>query len=295
MLSIGSVIDERYQILGLLAEGGLGPVFRARRVPHGDDVALKVILAADRPALRERFMREIPVAAGLHHPHVVGIIDSGIDAAGRCYLAMELLNGRSLRGELDAGGPLDPGRVLSIVRPLCMALQMAHDRGVVHCGLKPPNVVSHRADSGQTSYKIIDFGLANVRDAADETRLTAARRFAGTIAYASPEQLSAKTVDARSDVYSLGVVIFEMLTGRVPFSGDVPAMIAGHLTAAAPPVTSLRPKLPERLDPVVSRALAKRPDDRWPSMRDLARALDGPAEASAERSASKEQRRRRRP
>jgi len=277
VLSIGSVIDERYQILGLLAEGGLGPVFRALRVPRGDDVALKVLLAPDRPAFRERFMRALSVAAGLRHPHVVGIVDFGTDAAGRFYLVMELLNGRSLRDELDAGGPLDPDKALSIARPLCAALQMAHDRGIAHRDLKPSNVVSHRAHPGHTVYKIIDFGLADVRDAAEETRLAAARRFVGTIAYASPEQLGAQTANALSDVYSLGVVIFEMLTGRVPFEGDVSAIVAGHLTASPPRVTSLRPDLPEWLDPVVSRALAKRPHERWPSMTALAHALEDPA------------------
>jgi len=283
VLSIGSVIDDRYQILGLLAEGGMGAVFRARRVLLGDDVAVKVIRATgiDAPTLRERFMRESRVSASLRHPHVVGILDFNIDAEGRPYLVMEFLNGRSLKDELAADGPLDLGQVQSIVRPLCTALQMAHDRGIFHRDLKTANVVSHRFDSGQTIYKIIDFGLANVRDAADETRLTAAQHFVGTMTYASPEQLSAKALDGRSDVYSLGVVIFELLTGRVPFTGDVQAIVAGHLTAEPPAVTWLRPDLPAWVDPVVSKALAKRPDDRWASMTDLARALEGPAADAA--------------
>ncbi len=283
MLSIGSVIDDRYEILGLLAEGGMGAVFRARRILLGDEVAVKVIRSAgnDGPALRERFMRESRISAGLRHPHVVGILDFNIDAGGRPYLVMELLNGRSLRDELAAAGPLDPDKVRSILPPLCAALQMAHDRGVVHRDLKPGNIVSHRFDSGQTIYKLIDFGLANVRDAADETRLTSAQHFVGTMAYASPEQLSATAVDGRSDVYSLGVLLFELLTGRVPFTGHAQAIVAGHLTAPPPTVTSLRPDLPAWLDPVVSKALAKRPDDRWPSMMELARALEGPAGAAS--------------
>jgi len=278
VLSIGSVIDGRYEILGLLAEGGMGAVFRARRVLLGDEVAVKVIRASgiDASTLRERFMRESRVSAGLRHPHVVGILDFNIDTEGRPYLVMEFLNGRSLKDELAADGPLDPDTVRSIVPPLCEALQMAHDRGIFHRDLKTANIVSHRFDSGQTIYKIIDFGLANVRDAADETRLTAAQHVVGTMAYASPEQLGAKAVDGRSDVYSLGVVIFELLTGRMPFTGDVQAIVAGHLTAEPPTVTSLRPDLPAWLDAVVSKALAKRPADRWPTMMALARALEGP-------------------
>jgi len=238
VLSIGSVIDGRYEILSLLAEGGMGAVFRARRILLGDEVALKVIRATgnDAPSLRQRFMRESRISAGLRHPHVVGILDFNIDAEGRPYLVMEFLNGRSLKDEIAGEGPFDLEKVQSILPPLCTALQMAHDRGIFHRDLKTANIVSHRFDSGQTIYKIIDFGLANVREAADETRLTAAQHVVGTMAYASPEQLSAKDVDGRSDVYSLGIVIFEMLTGGVPFKGDVQAVVAGHLTAEPPAV-----------------------------------------------------------
>ena len=283
VLSIGSVIDGRYEILGLLAEGGMGAVFRARRILLGDEVALKVIRATghDAPRLRQRFMRESRVSAGLRHPHVVGILDFNIDAEGRPYLVMEFLNGRSLKDEIADEGPFDLEKVRSILPPLCTALQMAHDRGIFHRDLKTANIVSHRFDSGQTIYKIIDFGLANVREAADETRLTAAQHVVGTMAYASPEQLSAKDVDGRSDVYSLGIVIFEMLTGGVPFKGDVQAVVAGHLTAEPPAVTSLRPDLALWIDPVVAKALAKRAGDRWPSMTELARALAGPEGSAA--------------
>ena len=281
VLSIGSVIDGRYEILGLIAEGGMGSVFRARRVLLGDEVAVKVIRASgESPGLRRRFMRESRISAGLRHPHVVGILDFNIDPEGRPYLVMEFLNGRSLKDEVAEGGPLDLARVQSIVPPLCTALQMAHDRGVVHRDLKTANIVSHRFDSGQTIYKIIDFGLANVRETSDETRLTAAQHFVGTMAYASPEQLSAREVDGRSDLYSLGIVMFELLTGHVPFAGDVRAVVAGHLTTEPPPVTSLRPGLASWIDPVVSKALAKRPGDRWQSVNELARALGGPTRAA---------------
>lgn len=281
VLTIGSVIDGRYEILGLIAEGGMGSVFRARRVLLGDEVAVKVIRApGGSPGLRQRFMRESRISATLRHPHVVGILDFNIDPEGRPYLVMEFLNGRSLKDEVAEGGPLDLARVQSIVPPLCTALQMAHDRGIYHRDLKTANIVSHRFDSGQTIYKIIDFGLANVRETSDQTRLTAAQHFVGTMAYASPEQLSAREVDGRSDLYSLGIVIFELLTGRVPFTGDVQAVVAGHLTAEPPAVTSLRPGLAPWIDPVVSKALAKRPGDRWQSMNGLARALGGPRRAA---------------
>ena len=283
MLADGSILDGRYEILGRLAEGGMGAVYRARRVLLGDLVAVKVIRpAGDDPGLRQRFMRESRISAELRHPHVVAILDFNVDPDGRPYLVMEYLNGRSLRQEVAEGGPLDLAKVQAIVPPLCTALQMAHDRGILHRDLKTANIVSHRFDSGQTIYKIIDFGLANMQQSGETTRLTAAHQFVGTMSYAAPEQLTGGQAEPRSDLYSFGIVLFELLTGEVPFKGpDVTAVVAGHLTAPPPSMRSIRPELPGWVDAVVATALAKRPDERWPSMMALAQALSGPAETPA--------------
>ncbi len=283
VLTDGAVLDGRYEILGPVAEGGMGAVYQARRVLLGDLVAVKMIRAAGNdPGLRQRFMRESRVSAELRHPHVVAILDFNVDPEGRPYLVMEYLNGPSLRQEVADGGPLDLVRVQALVPPLCTALQMAHDRGILHRDLKTANIVSHRFDSGQTIYKIIDFGLANVRQTGETTRLTAEHHFVGTMRYAAPEQLTGGEAEPRSDLYSLGIVLFELLTGEVPFAGpDVTAVVAGHLTAPPPSVRAVRPELPEWVDLLVAKALAKRPDDRWPSMTALAQALSGPADTRA--------------
>ena len=202
----GRLLDGRYEIVSLLGEGGMGEVYRARRRLLGDEVAIKVMqggrqsqVAGD--ALRERFLRESRACAQLRHPHIVSILDFDLDEEGRPYLVMELLNGPSLRQELSVRGSLDLAATTHIVNSLAAALQLAHDRGVVHRDLKPANLVSHRFDSGEKIYKVIDFGLANIRDttsAADETRtrLTTAREFLGTVAYASPEQLRGEPTDS---------------------------------------------------------------------------------------------------
>src|SRR4029453_11431791 len=151
--------------------------------------------------------------------------------------------------------------------------QFAHDLGIVHRDLKPANIVAHEFSPGQRVYKVVDFGLANLRDT-DETRLTGPHEFLGTIAYASPEQLTGSPVDSRSDVYSLGAVVFEMLTGRVPFSGpDAMAILSAHLHSPVPRVSETIADVPAWVDIAVSRALAKSPDDRWATIADLGHAL----------------------
>ena len=151
--------------------------------------------------------------------------------------------------------------------PLCSALVLAHTRGIVHRDLKPANVVAHDFAPADRVYKIVDFGVANVRQLNDDTRLTGSQQFIGTVAYASPEQLTGGAVDARSDVYSLGAVVFELLTGRLPFEGqDAMAMVSGHLSKPVPVPSNVRPGLPAWIDLAVARALAKNPEDRWQDM-----------------------------
>jgi serine/threonine protein kinase len=242
----------------------MGAVYRARRTLLGDEVAIKIVRADQAgPGPRERFFRESRASAKLRHPHIVSIFDFNADDPERPFLVMELLNGRSLKEEIAARGRLEVRDVQAIVPGLCGALQFAHNLGIVHRDLKPANIVAHDFGPGHRVWKVVDFGLANLREP-DETRLTGPHEFIGTIAYASPEQLSAAVVDARSDIYSLGAVVFEMLTGRPPYTGaDAMAILSGHLSGEVPRPSALRPDLPAWVDLAIGRALAKSPADRW--------------------------------
>jgi serine/threonine protein kinase len=275
VLTTGAILDGRYEIGGLLASGGMGEVHRARRILLGDDVVVKVIrtsVVAER-LMRERFLRESRLCAQLRHPNIVTILDYAIAGDGQPYLVMEYLNGPSLRDELRTHGPKSVAEMQQIVGPLCGALQLSHDANVVHRDLKPANIVSHRFDSGEVVYKLIDFGLANLRQTAD-ARLTIGEQFMGTVVYSSPEQLQAEPLDGRTDIYSLGVVVFEMLTGRPPFESASPlGVITKHLCDAPPAPSQILPQLPSWLDETVGKALAKAPADRWQTMMEFARAL----------------------
>lgn len=273
MLAIGTVLDGRYEIVERLAQGGMGAVFRARRPLLGDEVAVKIMRSdfGIDPGARERFFRESRACAQLRHPNIVSIFDFNLDAEGRPFLVMELLSGPSLREELSSRGPLSLGEVQDILRPIAGALQLAHDRDVLHRDLKPANVVAHDFGGGVRAYKLVDFGLARVRESTGATRLTGEHQFVGTIAYASPEQLTAGPMDARSDLYSLAVMAFEMLTGQVPFPGQDPTQVlTALLSRPAPAASSLRADLPTWVDVVLSRAMAKSPEDRFASVAEFA-------------------------
>ena len=252
----------------------MGAVYRARRTLLGDEVAIKIVRAdqtGDAP--RERFLRESRACARLRHPNIVSILDFNADQAEHPFLVMELLNGPSLKEEIAANGRLPIPDVQDIVRQVCEALQFAHDSGIVHRDLKPANFVAHAFATDQRVYKVVDFGLANIRES-DETRLTGPHEFIGTVAYASPEQLTGAVVDHRSDIYSLGAVVFEMVTGRPPF-GEVDPMsvLNAHLNSPVPRPSSICPDVPAWVDLAVCRAMAKHPDDRWQRIADFGAAL----------------------
>ena len=277
MLLPGHLIDGRYEILGPLGAGGMGQIYRARRVKLGDEVALKAQLwSGGGEEAGERFLRESRACAQLRHPNIVAILDFDVDAESRPFLVMELLSGPSLRDELDLGGALGPAHTLEVLEVVASAVQLAHDRGIVHRDLKPANIVAHRYGSGERVYKVIDFGLAALAAAPDATRLTLPFTFLGTMAYAPPEQLSGDTVGPAADQYSLAVVAYEMLTGRRPFTAAAPMALAQQvMQGAVDPPTSLRPTLPAAVDAIIARAMALVPGDRWPSVTAFAEALAG--------------------
>jgi serine/threonine protein kinase len=282
----GTILDNRYEILDLIAEGGMGAVYRARRTRLGDEVAVKVVLPSDDSrSLRERFLRESRASASLHHPNIVSILDYSVDGEGRPFLVMELLTGPSLREEIHSLGALGAASVRRYIPPVCAALQTAHDAGILHRDIKPANIVAHQFGAGERTYKLVDFGLAALKDPnrgtgapgwinADETRLTAAFMFVGTVAYAAPEQVEGQTTDARTDVYSLAAVVYEMLTGRAPYgTGGVYATLAQQATSSLVAPSKMRPDVPPQLDEVVLRGLAREPSARWPSALEFGLAL----------------------
>jgi serine/threonine protein kinase len=275
VFSPGTVIDGRYEIVGPLASGGMGQVFRARRIKLGDEVALKALHPADLGAeAAERFLRESRACAQLRHPHIVSILDYDVDAAGRPFLVMELLSGPSLREELDLGGPFAPARALPVLAAVAAAMQLAHDHDVTHRDLKPANIVAHLFASGERVYKVIDFGLASLKLPADATRLTLPFTFLGTLAYAAPEQLAGDTIGPAADQYALGVIAYEMLAGRRPFEAADPLTMAQQvLSGTTPPPSAVQPAVVRAADDAILRAMARRPEDRWPSVADFVAAL----------------------
>jgi serine/threonine protein kinase len=276
VLSSGTRIEDRYEIINPLGSGGMGQVYRARRIRLGDDVALKVMQATPgAPAeARERFLRESRACAQLHHPNIVGLLDFGFDSSDQPYMVMELLSGPSLREEVDIEAPMEPSRVVAILDGVASALQMAHDRGITHRDLKPANIVAHRYESGERVYKVIDFGLAAMKATGDQARLTDPAFFLGTLAYAAPEQMRGDDITPRTDVYALGVIAYEMLTGRRPFeTADQGTLISKKLTENPASVTTLQSGLPKAIDDAVMTALGIDPSDRWISVTAFVEAL----------------------
>jgi serine/threonine protein kinase len=277
MLAVGTRIDDRYEILGPLGSGGMGHVYKARRLRLGDEVAIKVMQGAAEapPELHERFLRESRASAQLRHPGIVSILDFGVDAARQPYLVMELLSGPSLADEIALEAPMPPLRVAGVLGEVAAALQLAHDLGITHRDLKPANIVLHRYGSGDRAYKVIDFGLAVMKSARDETRLTDPNLFIGTMAYAAPEQIRGEPITSAADVYAVGVIVYEMLTGVRPFeAADRITLLNQVLTVRPVRPTERHGALPAGVDDVLLRALAKDPGERWPSMNAFADALE---------------------
>ena len=282
MLASGTILDGRYEIVGPLGEGGMGAIYRATRPLLGDEVAVKVMRAAfNAPSDgRQRFLRESRACAQLRHPNIVTILDFNVDADGKPYLVMELLSGPSLREELELSGPMTADVVVGILVPVASALQLAHDRGITHRDLKPANIVAHRYESGDRVYKVIDFGLVSIKSA-KEKQLTDPNMFMGTMAYAAPEQLRGEQVDPGADIYTLGVIVYEMLTGRRPFdTSNQLTMINETLTALPVEPGKRRPGVSPEVDAVVMRALSKDPRERWSSVNEFARAFQTAAGAA---------------
>ncbi len=269
-VSIGSVFAG-YRIEGVAGEGGMGRVYRATQMALKRQVALKLIVPelADDPGFRVRFERESELTASIEHPNVIPVYEAG-EAEGRLFIAMRWVEGTDLRSVISSEGRLDPNRAVAIVEQVAAALDAAHRGGLVHRDVKPANVML-TTTHGEEHVYLTDFGLT--KRAASATALTKTGQFVGTPDYMSPEQIKGERADARADVYALGCVLFHALTGRVPYERDSEvAKMYAHLNDPPPSVVETVPGTPGGLDAVIGRALAKDPDQRYPSAGDLARA-----------------------
>ena len=270
---IGTVFDGRYRIVRKLGAGGMADVYLAEDQELGRQVAIKILNdrhAADDSFI-ERFRREAKNAAGLSHPNIVSIYDRG-EAEGTYYIAMEFLDGRSLKELIVGRGPAPVKIAIDYARQILAAVGFAHRHGIVHRDIKPHNVLV----GGEGRLKVTDFGIAR----SGASQMTEVGSIIGTAQYLSPEQARGAPVDQTSDLYSVGVVLYEMLTGQVPFTGDTPLEIAmKHLSEVPKPPSELRPEVPHDLDLIVLRALAKDPAERYQSAEemdaDLARVAEG--------------------
>ena len=272
-----------YRLEGLIGRGGMGEIYRAYDTAHGRVVALKRLpaaLAAD-PVFQARFRSEAALAARLHEPRVIPIHDFG-EIDGQLYIDMRLVEGPDLATVLQ-DGPLPPHRVVDIITQVASALDAAHAAGLVHRDIKPANILVTGPESGTSGGDFVyvaDFGIARAVDGSTSASLTSTGNMVGSLDYIAPERFDRDPGDRRVDIYALGCVLFQTLTGRRPFPVEgLPAIINAHLNTPPPAASAVRPNLPASLDAVIARAMAKDPDDRYPTAAALAvdarRALDG--------------------
>jgi eukaryotic-like serine/threonine-protein kinase len=260
-----------YELLQEIGRGGMGVVYAGRDIRLDRLVAIKVLpdlVSSD--VVRERFLREARAAARLSHPSIVPIY-SADDRNGVTFMVMAYVDGTTLSTRLRDGAALSPADAVPILRDVALALNAAHARGVIHRDIKPENILVDRL-TGRAM--VTDFGIARLADALQAGALTRTGQVLGTVGYMSPEQVTGLTVDGRSDLYSLGVVAFETLSGKLPFDGPAPVVIVAHATKPAPPLASVAPNVPAALCAVIDRCLRKNPDDRYASGDELAAALE---------------------
>ena len=279
---VGQTLADKYRIEELINEGGMGAVYRGTHVLMDKTVAVKVLhpaLAADDKIVA-RFSREARAASRISHPHALNVTDFGESSNGIVFLVMEYLNGQTLKEVIHSDSPMPLSRVIEIMRQISGALEAAHAEGVVHRDLKSDNIMLLDVAGGDWA-KVLDFGIAKITEkVGQDPALTAPNLIIGTPQYMSPEQCSqAAEIDSRSDIYSLGVILYEMLVGHVPFTGESPtAIMMKHLQEPPPSVLEERKDLPAAVARVVTRAMAKRPEDRFQTASELAEELTAAAE-----------------
>ena len=275
---IGETLAGKYSIEELIKTGGMGSVYRGKHVLMDKRVAVKVLrpsLAVDNDVVA-RFSREAKAASRISHPHAVNVTDFGESENGVVFLVMEYLDGQTLKEVIKQDGAMSLDRTGEIVRQVAGALDAAHEQGVIHRDLKSDNIMLSQTNGGDWA-KVLDFGIAKIQqpEGVRDVDITAANLVIGTPQYMSPEQCSQSgPIDKRSDVYSFGIIVYEMLAGRVPFTGESPTIIMmKQVQDEPPPISEFRPDLPVVVEKIISRALAKRPEDRFQSAGEMSKAL----------------------
>jgi len=271
---IGTTFDHRYKIQKLLGEGGMGFVYLARHKVIDKKVAVKVLrveMAKDREIL-DRFLQEAKAASSIGNPHIIDISDFGDLPDGSTYFVMEYLDGKSLGNLVDSTNQLSVERICHIARQMADGLAAAHERGIIHRDLKPDNIFLIQRGSDQDFVKILDFGIAKVTGSATDTKLTKAGAVFGTPHYMSPEQAAGAPIDHRADIYALGVMLYELTSGQLPFNADnFMGILTQHMYKAPVPIRALvpSPACPPSLEAVILKCLSKKQEARYQSMEEL--------------------------
>ncbi len=270
---LGRIIMDRYRVLRLLGRGGMGAVYEGKHILLDRQVAIKVMhqnILADDTAVA-RFIREAKAAAMLEHPNAVMVYDFGVLEDAGAFIVMEFINGSSLRQLLLKTGPLSLKQALSIFAPVCSAVEAAHRLGIIHRDLKPENIMLKEADDTTLVVKVVDFGLAKIIKGENNNtvKLTQTGQIMGTPYYMAPEVFEVDGVDHRVDIYALGVIFYEMLTGSPPYTGSLEAVIAGHMMRHPQPISTLNPTVSPHIDEVLQKALHKKPQERIGSAMEL--------------------------
>jgi eukaryotic-like serine/threonine-protein kinase len=275
---LGKIVDGRYRVLEVIGRGGMGVVYRVEHLRMGKIAAMKVLhrdLAQD-PEVVARFEREAAAVSKLHHPHTVQVFDFG-NAQGALYLIMELIRGQDLARIIERDGPMPWARAAPLLAQICGALQEAHELGIVHRDLKPENVLITRSTAGRDYAKVLDFGLAKLEQRGAPKRETERQAIVGTPYFMAPEQIRGDAVDARTDLYSFGALMFELLTGEHLYTGSTAVgVLTKHLTADpdAPSMRAPRMGIPPAVDHLCRKALRRDPDARWQSAAELGAAIE---------------------
>ncbi|PYP12051.1 MAG: hypothetical protein DMD59_01120 [Gemmatimonadetes bacterium] len=273
------ILDARYQVMKKLGEGGMSYVYLAKEISSGATVAIKVLsprLAADKSSV-ERLRREAGLAMRLDHPNVCRILRLGESEDGLIYLVMPFLKGELLSDREVRGGPMDMTLGVTLLKQMCAGLHHAHELQIIHRDLKPENVMLVDDDGGAERAVVMDFGLAKERRADPAiAKLTATGIILGTPEFMSPEQIRGKPLDARSDIYALGIVAFEMFTGKLPFQGrNAQEMMIARLRSQPVPIRTLRADVPDAVEKALTKALQTNPDDRFATAIEFGDALTG--------------------
>src|SRR5438552_3004942 len=274
----GQVLDGKYRLDALLAEGGMGAVYRATHVMLGKTIAIKLIRSAivASPEIVRRFQREARAATALNHPNIVSVYDLGQTPDGTLYIAMEFIDGPSLKTLIQAGRAIPPMHTIAILRQVASALATAHRHNIIHRDLKPHNIMLATGPDGAEVAKLVDFGIAKTFD--ESTQLTSTGSALGTPYYMSPEQIEGRTVDARADLYALGIILYEMLVGEVPFADQsTPAVLVKQLKERPVRPSLKNATVPAALETISLRCLEKDPDQRFQTADEFAAALNDAA------------------